>query len=402
MFSYIWVASFTKAIPFLVTIALTYYLSPTEFGFVALLLATAGIAASLTNFGFGVIIVRETHHANDSHLRELYTNSWYISLFILGTLVLCYWRMSSTNSENTLSSPFVLQGILLGFLLGRYDVLSKYFVATNMRDAFTKAELGKALITAILSLVLVSQFVEFSVEGRVVGILAGIAMSLIYATKAAKKLSSEVFVRLKHLSYLLKTGTLTLPQSISNWIKLGADKLIIGVVIGVEALGSYAFMLTLCSAISIIGTGINNTFVATAMKLYKANDIASLRSIRRQYVLLLLLATVVICSAILLASQYLWPKDYDRNVFVIVCLSITFYLQGIYLLYAKYFLHTMRVAKLGIVNLLLSLSYVVGLLLYPFPSVEVVSMLFFAYNAFLTSFVVFASLQYESLSIKLN
>lgn len=382
------VNGFTKLLPFLVSIILASIMSPSQYGKVALVIVVSSVVGTLINYGFQVLVARESHVSSRERFSELMSSSWVVSAIMLTIVMTVVLLFGQSLSWIGLGQELLVGSVVLGFLLGRIDVFSKYLVAQQRVRDFSVLELCKGIATALTSIILVYAFLDHTVLARIAGLLVGATIAFFLACYFVKKQVIIFRSRIKYIRWIFDYGTKVLPQVISNWIKLGADKIIIGSLIGLEALGAYSFTFTVCSLYMIFGKALNNAYIGPCISMYKSGDLEGVASVRIRYIINATALVLICYIGVTLLSLVYWPDGYQTSEMVMGLLMLSFLAQVVYLLYMKYFLFSLKMTELGCLNILAALIYVALLVLWEAKTLEYVALCFCVYNLSLAFYVV--------------
>jgi O-antigen/teichoic acid export membrane protein len=373
----------TKLVPILVSIVLASLLAPSEYGLVALVVVVSSVFSSLTNYGFGVMVARESHVRTKQEFGELMSSSWVVSFIMFSLLLSVVMLFRQSLGWVGLQKEWLVCGVVLGFLLGRIDVYSKYLVAQQKVRDYSILELCKGAGTALISVVLVYAFLDHAVLARITGLLVGTAVAFVLAHYIVRKRIVYLRPTKTNINQIFSYGTKVLPQAIANWIKLGADKVVIGSLIGLEALGAYSFTFSVCAMFMVFGVAFNNAFIGPSMSMYKSGDVEGVANLRSRYIAVATVLVIACSFGVMLLPLVYWPEGYTISRTAIGLLMFSFWAQVIYLLYAKYFIFSLKMSELSYVNLSATVVYVLGLILVKPGELEYVAICFFSYNCFL-------------------
>lgn len=379
---------FVKAQPFLVTLVLVNWMSPDQFGSVAFIVTVSGIVSVFAGYGFGVMVARESHFRSTEEFGQLMSASWLISILVALALIFAVFLLKQvTTILDTISAELIVFSFLIGFVNIRQEIIGKYLVALGKVKKYISIEFLRGAVTAGLSIILVYSFPFQAIEYRLFSITTGTFVALLLGIALCWTMYKSAKPSLTALRDIAVYGSKVFPQAVSNWVKLGADKIIIAVSLGMSDLGAYAFIFSICSIALILGKALNNSFVRISLQLYKQNDIARVRKVRNRYIAYSMVFTTSLFVLIELVRLFYWPSGYDAELSTIVLLLFSFQSQIIYLLYAKYFLFDLKIGELGLVNLFLVGIYVASLLSLDIAGVGCIAFCYFIYNFLLAAYV---------------
>jgi len=382
------VNSVTKLIPFIVSVVLASLMAPSQYGTVSLVIVASSVVGSLTNYGFGVMVARESHLCSRQEFGELMSSSWIVSIIMLTLVLSCVVFFEQSLSWIGLEQELLVCGVVLGFLLGRVDLVSKYLVAQQKVRDFSVLELYKAGATALISVVLVCAFLEHAISARVTGLLIGAAIALVLAYRIVRQRVFYHRPRINLIHSIFSYGTKTLPQAVANWMKIGADKVVIGSLVGLDMLGAYSFTFLVCSLFMVFGSALNNAYIGPCILMYKAGDLEGVTNLRVRYVASATALMVICFLSVIFMPLVYWPDGYKTSVIVMGLLMLSFWAQVVYLLYNKYFFFSLKIVELGFINVLAAITYVAFLVFFGGVTLEFVALCFCVYNLVLAFYVV--------------
>lgn len=198
---------------------------------------------------------------------------------------------------------------------------------------------ANTLVSVALTLLLIVLF-EPNYLSRVVGIVFGQILSALVAYYFAKKFIKISFtITPEHYKYLYKLGIPLLFTALGGWALVSLDRIFIGPMLGVEALGLYVFAATLASPIYILQDVYTRVWAPNAYKLLSNGE-----EIR-----LLKLLAYSFCGYILvglmfaITSPYFYQiiigQDFIDSLFLLPWLVCGIVIQGLQALLTPFILH---------------------------------------------------------------
>jgi hypothetical protein len=145
----------------------------------------------------------------------------------------------------------------------------------------------------------------------------------------------------------------------------------------------------------VLVTALNNAYLGPCMLMYKQADIEGVVNLRKRYIVISTVLVIICTAAMMLLPHIYWPDGYKVSEIVIFFLMLSFWTQLIYLLYAKYYMFTLKMNELGYVNLIATIVYVLALLRVESGEIEYVALCFFVYTSALAAYVAFRSIYSE-------
>jgi O-antigen/teichoic acid export membrane protein len=388
IFTYLSFGILSKIFPVIAGFILTHLMSPSDYGIVAVFISIIVLSASFINFGVNQMVVRERYFLTVDEFSNLLTSSRILSLVLLLILVSSI-TLIIYLSDSIIDWWLVICAILLSYFYAFIDVSEKVFVATKDAYGFGSLEIVKVAGMSIISIFFILVFSDYSLESRIAGIGVGILLATVYAIYRLKLHAVYVRPSVSTINRIFFYGVKVLPQVISVWVKMGADKILLVAIVSLEEIGAYSFTFTICSMVMVVGSALNNIYASFSMQMYKEKKIDMLRKKRKMYILLSLVVFSLAAISLILISKIYWPEGYKVSDLTIVLIFASLFFQMVYLLFAKYNIFKETVAVLGLINFLLTVVYVL-FLFFPLitPTIEYVAICFMLYNFSLMIWVV--------------
>ncbi|GAB1258032.1 hypothetical protein NBRC116494_25340 [Aurantivibrio plasticivorans] len=361
--SYLSYGLLAKLLPILGLFFFTSLLTPEEFGGVAIFTTITMLSASFLNFGVSQMIVREKQMLDKKDFSSLIWSGRAVSIVIALLLFVVFYLVDKTNVVWPISFSLMTLSIVFSPVLSIIDVSMKTFVVSRDAKLFGRVEVFKTLATVGIPILLIIAFSENAFEMRIAGYCVGLLVAALVAFYLQRKYVDTLPIMMNHAKEVVVYGVKVFPQVAANWLKMGADKILLVPLLSLDALGAYSFTATLCSMVMILGNAVNNTYTPRSISYYKNGNLVQLRKYRFALVSVLVFCYVLAALGIVLSSKIYWPKGYELSVLGIFMFMFANLAQGVYLLYAKYFLFQLKMPLLAAMNLGASLVYVCTLYL---------------------------------------
>lgn len=399
--SYVVYGGVAKGVPFLGVIVFANFLSPSEFAISAIFISIVALTSSLLGFGVNQLVVRSNQFLDQEKFSTLVSASHVLALIVLVSLLTIVGVFREAFVTFPVDFKWIGMAIVFAYFMFHLDVSAKILVVKNEASRFGRLEVCKVLLGTVLSVVAVVLLKEEALIGRVSGYCLGLAFSCFVARFFLRKHVGWVVPSLQRVYENFVYGLKVLPQIISNWIKVGADKLLLIPLFELSDLGVYGLTISICSSVMLFGNAVNNIFTAKSMEFYRNNRIEELKRLRGN--LLFYCALLCVLSSMLLVGilPIFIPSSYIASAGVVYVLILSFYAQTVYLLFMKYFLFSEETSRLAWLNFVGSLLYL-GLLL---SSSEGLSLFYAAcilagYHIFVMLAVMLLTLRGESKLLK--
>lgn len=290
-------------------IILTHFLSPSDFGLMAVVSVVIGFSTLFMDFGISAAII---HKQNITQL-QLSSLYWLnvLSGVLLFTIMICiapyvaafYNEPKLIELIQILSLTFIMSGVSNQFSVIlqkelKFDILSKVQIIS----------IGVSFVVSIFMAVS-----GFGVYALVYGTLFKVFInSFMNIMKGIKQHKPKFVYQHNEISSMLSFGLFQMGERTVNYINLNVDTLIIGKLLGVEALGIYNVAKTLALRPAQIINPII-TKVAFPIMAKVQNDILKLKQIYLKMINYLVSVNFPIYIIIVLTAEPLIELFFGEN-----------------------------------------------------------------------------------------
>ncbi|WP_272674280.1 MULTISPECIES: oligosaccharide flippase family protein [unclassified Providencia] len=347
------------AIPFILLPILTRYLTPSEYGQIAIFQV---LLSALTTFiGLNTIgSANRKFYDNDvsSNILKSFNGSCFQILLFSTIATLLFILLFGNNISKFLSIPidWVISAILISALtfiatlrLGQWQIRgeAKYFGIL---------QISNSLMNMLLSVLLVI-FMKQGASGRidaqliVAFIIAIISLLLLYKDNLLK-----IFVwQPKQLKEALAFGVPLIPHHVGFFLLSSIDRFFINEKLGLAEAGIYMVAVQLSMALVIIYDAINKAFVPWLFEKLKKNSNADkIKIVKLTYLhfifsLLISLLAFIIGPTIVI---FIAGEEYIEaaRIIGILCLGQCF--GGMYMMVTNYIFFSKKTGKLSLITIL--------------------------------------------------
>lgn len=320
-----------RAIVFLASIALAHSYSLAEVGQYILTQTIAQLTIPVLTLNTTVALARESGQNPAKSARLLsYVAAAAASVFLLGSLVA--WLFSSLR--------WSAMGVNLGACEAMFVAAIAYLQGSERVGLIFKFSTVKTALFATLLFLCYANLISIDgfivLLGTVNFLLAGLLVALVLraARRTAHPDLSDVSVK-----DMLKYSVATLPHTVALWISVSSDRLILGALVGKEAVGRYSLSYTVAQAVMVIVSG-----VITALPPRVAND-APFWRIPTNVVGFLkktalgcfgAVAMLLLFTALNTHFLHLVPDTGPLSYFLIALIGSAFFFSIYYVLFASY------------------------------------------------------------------
>lgn len=332
-----------KAIPFLMLPVLTHYLSPEDFGTVAMFLALISVLFPFVGLNIHGAINRQFIDKENVDIASYITNSLYIMIIttlIIGSLLLLF----SDIIEQYFHIPKSWQSTVL--IITAASIFSEIVLAIyNISHRPIHYGLFKITRTASIYAFITILIVIFSQgwEGRIDGQLYGeiiFAFVSLLVLKQAKLLNFTV--RTDYIKSALMFGIPLIPHAFGAVMISLTDRLLITNLMGIEETGIYVVGVQIGIIVSVLIGSVKQAWTPFFFDKLKIDLPVSNKEIVKM--------TYIIISAFLVLSlffsllapffvPFIISDSYTKSIDYISWIVFAFAMQGIYHLFAGYFFY---------------------------------------------------------------
>lgn len=353
-----------KLIPFLLLPVLTAYLTPAEYGHLALLYTVVGFGVAVAGMALPNMIIRNFYKLKQDALARLISNVFFVLVInCLAVAVLVGTLLRAGVNVLDLPEIWIVALPLLIALASFYACFLAVLQCAKRPLHFAASETSQAVIGVALSLVFVV-LAGWGWQGRALGGLIGTAL---VAVAAAAWLRSNGFIRFDISRQRVREiyvicGPLIF-HLVSNMAIAVSDRLFIDAMIGKDVLGVYAVGCLFGSSVGIVTDAFNRAWSPWLYEtLRDADGRAKRRIVRYTYVAMtgiLVLAVLISAGAVWIMPLILDPAYKDAGQFVI-WIALGFAVRGMYSMVFPYLVHTAKTGHLAYITSVAALANLLG------------------------------------------
>ncbi|SDW44416.1 oligosaccharide flippase family protein [Marinobacter mobilis] len=355
------------AIPFALMPILTRYLSPTEYGEVAMFQTLLGALAAIVGLSMHGAAGRKFYDGNLSEveLKEfvgsclqvlLVTSTLTISIMFATIDVLSEW-LELGSLWVLLAVPVTAASAIIQLRLGQWQV-------RNQAKNYGALQTFQSIVNTLLSLLLVVVFL-LGAEGRIVGMVVAMTVAAFLSMWLLSRdgLLSFFVWRPHFIREIVQFGGPLVPHVGGIFLLTSVDRFVINGKLGLAETGVYMVAVQLAGALALIFDAINKAYVPWLYERLKRDDKREKRKIVRfTYAWFCLIA----CGAVLafligpLVVSLVAGDDFSGAGDVIGWLALGQVFGGMYLMVTNYIFFSKRTGLLsfvtvfsGLINVLL-------------------------------------------------
>ncbi|MGF1703694.1 oligosaccharide flippase family protein [Photobacterium makurazakiensis] len=347
----------SATIPFFLLPILTRYLSPSQYGEVAMFQLLIGLLGAFVGFNVNGAIVREYYSERNSEEYKNYIGACII-LFFISTLIVCvftYTFSEQLTSFFDLSVDNLKLAVLVSSAMFLMKIrLSQYQIKKKVIN-YALVQVPNSAINVLLSLIFVMYF-DFGSDGRIDGISYAALVTGVFCLLSFKLEKTFKFdcLRREYFTESIKYGLSITPHVIGIFLLASIDRVIIKEHLGLESAGIYMAALQVSMIMSLTFEALNKAYVPwlfDKLKANKASDKSKIVKYTYLYIAFLIVIGVVVYYTVPFISILILGDEYKSasNIVGILCLAQI--CNGIYLMFTNYLLYNKKVGMLSFVTI---------------------------------------------------
>lgn len=351
-----------KMVPFILLPILTRYLTPEEYGIIAMFLVAISIITIASTFDTHTAISVNYFKMTRENLKIFIANV----LFLISiTSIICLMIIIVFNSYLTevfsLSIEWLLVAVLVAFTQFITTINLILWQSEQNPVPLSIYQISRTIVNLSLSLILI---IEFSMgwEGRVYAIIVTavlfgmLSFWLIYKRDYFNFRFDKVSIK-----DALRFGIPLLPHSIAIWSRRSIDRIIITTLISASATGLYVVGFQIASIITILTTSFNKAYSPYLYKnLQNISDNKKEKIVKYTYLYFagtLLLAGMLSFLAPVIIKYFL-DKDYSSSEEYIVWLAFGFAFSAMYQNIVNYIIYVKKTIYLSYITFSVSILHI--------------------------------------------
>ncbi|MGO3708361.1 MAG: lipopolysaccharide biosynthesis protein [Mesonia hippocampi] len=343
-----------KAIPFLLLPILTQYLSPEEYGILAIYQVMMSFAMPLVGMNMQNNITRNFFTQSKEYVGKMVYNLLVV-LTGAATLLLLLLSVYLLLGGNHFSIP---QRWVYALPLIAYMTMLNTFNLSILRNRkraleFGAFEISKTFLDLSLTILLIVVY-SFNWEGRALGVLVSttiIGVVSIYRVWQSGyllfKFDPMMIKEILHISLPL------IPHALGGVILSLGDRVFIDQMVSTSALGVYTVGYQFGMIITLVSTAFNKTWTPWVYELLGKNDENSKKTIVK-ITYLVSAGLILMALALTGVSYYLLPfmtaEEYHGAFVHVIWIALGYAFFGMYTLVFPYGVHVGKTSYLGVIT----------------------------------------------------
>lgn len=345
-------------IPFILLPILTRYLSPAEYGEVAMFQTLVGALGAFVGITFVGSAGRKyyDHNVSQNELSEFIGSCiQLIFIFSLAVMAFFFFFQSQIAQWTGIKAEYVLWAVVFASATVIITIRLDQWQVRKQAIKYGVMQISQSLFNMLLSLLLVVVLLKGS-DGR---INAQIVMGLVFVIIALFLLKKDNLFKLfiwkkEYLVEALKFGVPLIPHIAGGFLLTTVDRFVINREIGISEAGIYMVAVQLTAAIGIVFDAINKAYIPWLFEKLAINNLKDKQNIVKfTYAWFLLIILGVILSFFIgpLLVVFIAGEQYAEAGKVIGWLALGQGFQGMYLMVTNYIFYSKRTGLLSIASI---------------------------------------------------
>lgn len=345
-------------IPFILLPILTRYLSPTQYGEVAMFQVLLGALGAFVGSIFVGAAGRKYYDSNldKEELAEFIGSCIQLiaisSIIVFSVLFIFQQQFSEWLS---LKPSYVLFAVLVASFSVIINIRLGQWQVQKQAIKYGALQISQSLLNMLLSLMLVVVLLK-GAEGRIDAQIIVSTFFLAIALYLLKKDSLlNIFIwRKNYLAEALKFGIPLMPHIAGGFLLTTVDRIVINKEIGLAEAGIYMVAVQLTAAVGIVFDAINKAYVPWLFEQLKSDQLAQKQNIVKLTYAWFILIILGVMLAFVIGPPlvvFIAGDQYAQAGKVVGWLALGQGFQGMYLMVTNYIFYSKRTGLLSIASI---------------------------------------------------
>lgn len=341
-----------QVVGFILLPIFTHYLSPSDYGVLAMIMIYWSIFERLTVFGTAGFISVQYYKGLREKFTSYFTASLILSLIVgiilFLSITIIYYKLSKLEGISYLWWT----GLVVSSLFSTYyQIILTYYRVTDKAYWYAALTILFTIINLLVSLYLVVKL-SMDWEGRMLGI---IGTNIVFGSISIYLFRRDKLINLNNVSKrfkeIIKFGAATLPHTLAGFVINYSDRIFIERMVGLTELGVYNVgykIATLLFIFTMIFSKAASPYFYENLKIGSAQSLINIVRIKYGFIAILLTAffSLVLLSPVIIPS--LISSQYHGSLIYIPVVSLGFVFHGFYVIFSYYMFYNKDSTLIGI------------------------------------------------------
>lgn len=351
-----------KMVPFVLLPILTRYLTPSDYGLIAIFSVFTSILGVFISLEMHSAILVKYFKLSRDKLKIFIANVLIIVAVTTVVVLLVILIFGNHISESLdLPTEWLIIGVFVTLLTFFTTINLILWQSEHKPLALGIYQITQTIFNLALSIILVVGF-SMGWEGR---LIAASAAVIIFGSISFTLLFKRNYVDLKidksYIKEALNFGLPLLPHALSTWVRSGIDRIFLTIIVSTSATGLYTVGFQIASVILIIVVAFNKAY--TPFLYEKLKDITEKNKkelVKYSYLYFIIL--LVISAVLILIAPYIVEifvgEEFGKSQDYISWFAFGFAFYGMYSVVANYILFTQKTIYLSYITFIIGLAHV--------------------------------------------
>jgi len=341
-----------KGTMFLLLPVYTRYLTPADYGIVAVVTAASSLLAVLFTFSLHGAMTRFyfEYREQPERLKEFWgaqlTAVLLISVVGSAALLLFGEPLGRRLLGGIPFWPFLGIGLLTALFQPAFTIFLALLQTKEQAARYSAFSLAQFAATLLLVMSFVVAL-EWGATGALAGTMAASALFFAVSLYALRK-DVRFGIRREHLSTGLGYSLPLVPHSLASQVSAITDRLLLNALLSTAVAGVYNVGYLVGSALSFAADGVNRAYVPASMDVLKREEPAQLAQLK-QVALLIVTGYVALAAFVSFFGfdiiRLLTTRDFVASFLVVPYIAFAFVLTGMYFIFVNILFFVSRATK---------------------------------------------------------
>lgn len=351
------------SISFLLMPILTRYLTPEDYGTIAMFSLITSVVSPLIGLSVNGAVSRKYYDFEDVNLSEYVFNCILLILTNSLIIALVFYFFSEQISKIMffpawslwMAIILVLSQNIVNILLSIWQVQKKalwYGVFNNLNT----------LANIILSIVFVV-FLGLNWQGRIYGqvvayfIFALIAIVILLRNKYVKMSYNNHYIK-----HALSFGVPLIPHALSGTIISMTDRFFITNMVGLAATGVYTVGYQVGSIINLLASSFNNAYIPWLYESLKKDEYSTkVKIVKFTYLYFIGILVIAVCLGFFapIFLKFFLGKSFNESSIFVIWVALGYAFQGMYLMVVNYIFYEQKTSLLAMVTFITAILNII-------------------------------------------
>ncbi|MFW5891509.1 MAG: lipopolysaccharide biosynthesis protein, partial [bacterium] len=327
----------SKALIFLSIPILTRFLSPDEYGYLAIFNSLITVFVIIMPLGLFSSIRHITLKRNEieNSKEYLFVVFFFGYIFSIIFIIIIYFSRKFLYNEFNIRPLILYLAVVYSFFGISYEIYNRVLLSKNNSAQFATLSIFKGLFEFVVGIGLVILLNNNKYLGKIVGQILSISIISIYSVFKILK-ESQFSIDKKKLFFILSYSLPLIPHQLSYFILAQFDRLIINQLKGLAETGLYTLAYSFGMIIQMLVVSINNAWLPS---LYKNLKIGNYIEIDKKITTLFMIISLLAVVLSFLSREIIYimaPREYHDSIEIIPIILISSLFIYLYTTYGNY------------------------------------------------------------------